>query len=465
MSAFTDPSFLAKAAAVALISCSLSCTPPSNTHPFVRVQGHLIALAHVRVIDGTGSAPREDQTILIRDGLIQQVGESGVVSVPAGAIAMNLAGDTLIPGLVGMHDHLFYPIKDADSYKPMPVTFPRLYLASGVTTIRTAGSMDLDADRKIKQAVDEGKELGPHIFLTSPFVNSAEQIKAIDSWTAQGVTSVKAYTQLRRTDLAALIEAAHHRGLKVTGHLCAVGFEDAIRLGIDNLEHGLFVDTEFYSERHPDQCPNWLAVIVELADMDVHGKPIQDLIRNLVDHHVAITSTLAVFETFADSRIKLLDPRTLDTLSPEARAAYVKRRDRGASWPDMAWGPMLKNEMRFEREFVKAGGLLMAGSDPTGWGGVVAGFGDQRELELLVEAGFSPEEAIHIVTANGAAFLGKSDQIGAIQAGKTADLVVLRGNPSLRISDVKNVEIVFKDGVGYDSAAIIRSVAGKVGIE
>jgi imidazolonepropionase-like amidohydrolase len=120
--------------------------------------------------------------------------------------------------------------------------------------------------------------------------------------------------------------------------------------------------------------------------------------------------------------------------------------------------------MEFEHEFAKEGGLLLAGLDPTGYGGVIAGFGDQREVELLVEAGFTPLEAIHIATANGAEFLGESSQIGTIAPGKAADIVVINGDPSANIKDIENVEIVFKDGVGYDSAKMIESVKGLVGL-
>jgi len=127
------------------------------------------------------------------------------------------------------------------------------------------------------------------------------------------------------------------------------------------------------------------------------------------------------------------------------------------------WEKVFRNEMEFEREFVKAGGLLTAGVDPTGWGGVVAGFGDQRGVELLVQAGFSPLAAIRIATLNGAAFLGEDSRIGTIAPGKQADIVILRGNPAANIGDIRNVEIVFKDGVGYDSRKLIESVRGTVG--
>jgi hypothetical protein len=121
-------------------------------------------------------------------------------------------------------------------------------------------------------------------------------------------------------------------------------------------------------------------------------------------------------------------------------------------------------EMAFERSFVQQGGLLLAGLDPTGFGGVIAGYGDQREVELLVEAGFSPSEAIRIATLNGARFLGEDREIGSIDAGKAADLVLVKGNPAADVKDIENVVLVFKDGVGYDPAKLVKAAIGTVGL-
>ena len=150
---------------------------------------------------------------------------------------------------------------------------------------------------------------------------------------------------------------------------------------------------------------------------------------------------------------------------PEARISYLRRRaliSDGAAKSD--WPALFKKELEFEREFVKQGGLLLAGLDPTGYGGVIAGFGDQREVELLVEAGFTPLEAVHIATSNGAEFLGAGDRVGTLAVGKQADLVVIDGDPSGNIKDIEKVDLVFKDGVGYDSAKLNESVRGLVGL-
>ena len=124
----------------------------------------------------------------------------------------------------------------------------------------------------------------------------------------------------------------------------------------------------------------------------------------------------------------------------------------------------LKKEEQFEYEFARAGGTLMAGVDPTGNGGAMAGFGDLRNLELLVEAEFTPVEAIKIATLNGAKFLKADDRIGSIAPGKQADLILVQGNPAARISDVRNIKIVFKEGVGYDPEKLIKSVEHTVGL-
>ncbi|HTQ87840.1 MAG TPA: amidohydrolase family protein, partial [Candidatus Solibacter sp.] len=286
----------------------------------------------------------------------------------------------------------------------------------------------------------------------------------VEFWISQGVTSFKAFMHITPDELKAVVEAAHSHGLKVIGHLCSIGFREAAALGIDNLEHGLLVDTEFFPGKKTAECPSPEAGNQALLPLEVSSGPILETIRDLVAHHVAVTSTLPVFETFVPNRAPL-DARILDAMLPDARIAYLRSRSRisdGAAKSD--WPVLFKKELEFEREFVKQGGLLLAGLDPTGFGGVIAGFGDQREVELLVEAGFTPVEAIHIATSNGAQFLGELSAIGTLQAGKAADIVVINGDPFAKIKDIEKVELVFKDGVGYDSAKLIESARGFVGL-
>jgi len=443
-----------------------------TTAEFISIKDPVIALKHVRVIDGTGKGTREDQTIIIESGRIAAIGPTAEIPIPASATSLDLGGHTAMPGLVGMHDHLFYATDGGDRYVNAPESFAPLYLAAGVTTIRTAGALDLETDQAVKRSIDKGRLAGPKIHLSSPYINrrpgdtvNPQKIaNVINEWADQGITSLKIYENINGAEIKSIVDAAHKRGLKVTGHLCAAGFVEAAQAGIDNLEHGLAVDTEFFSRKKAGECPERSEWLPELARIDVKSEPVQGMIRELVNRRVAITSTLAVFEEFVDEKFEL-DPRMQDVLSEDALADCRTRLAAGKKDPrwSRVWEVVLKKEMEFEREFLKAGGLLMSGVDPTGWGGVVAGFGDQRSVELLVQAGFTPEEAIRIATLNGATFLGEDSRTGSLATGKQADIVIVRGNPATNIRDIRNVQLVFKDGIGYDPAKLIESVRGLVG--
>ncbi len=450
---------------------------------FVKVDAPVVALTHVRVIDGTGAVAREDQTVILSHGKIESVSDAASASVPKDAQVLDLHGYSVIPGLVGMHDHLVYPLGNG-IYGEMAFSFPRLYLAGGVTTIRTTGALEPYTDLELKKQIDHGETPGPKIHVTGPYLEGAgtfalqmhqlngpeDATKTVNYWLDEGVDSFKAYMFITPAELSAVVTAAHKRGAKVTGHLCSIGFREAAAIGIDDLEHGLLVDTEFFPWKKPGECPEKLDYEF-LSKLDVQSGPVHDAIMDLVQHHVAVTSTLPVFEMFVPGR-PTMQQRVLDALCLEARSAFLNNKVRAGDEgvigqryhaESSPWAAAFKKEMEFEHDFAQAGGLLLAGLDPTGMGGVIAGFGDQREVDLLVEAGFSPLEAIHIATANGAQFLGELDRIGTIAPGKQADLVVIKGDPSKKIEDIENVETVFKDGVGYDSAKLIESVRGVVG--
>jgi imidazolonepropionase-like amidohydrolase len=475
----TSPFF---ACAIALVAQSRPTFSPV-TREFISVEVPIVVLQHVRVIDGTGAQPRNDQTIIIEHGVIRTVGPAASVTTPSTAKVLDLGDRTVIPGLVGMHDHMYYTapsgfgkLPGAPSlYPEMAFSFPRLYLAVGVTTIRTTGSVEPYTDIQIKKQIDSGLIPGPDMHLTGPYLEGEgnnnqpqmhwlsgpdEATKFVNYWADLGITSFKAYTHITRAELAAAVKAAHARGLKVTGHLCSVNFREAAAIGIDNLEHGLNTNTEYVASKQPDVCPAGNETATTMAKLDIDGKQVQDTIRDLIDHKVAITSTLPVFENSVPGRP--FHMRVLQVLSPPAREDFLAGRARALANDNQAIN--FKKEQQFEYKFAKAGGVLLAGLDPTGYGGIVAGFGDQREVELLVEAGFTPIEAIRIATQNGAQFLGIADKVGTVQTGKRADLVVVRGDPSRKIDDIENVEIVFKNGIGYDSQKLIQSVQAQVGL-
>ncbi len=458
----------------------------SLTQKYVRVNSPRVILAHVRVIDGTGNPAVEDQNIVIEAGKISAIVPGADVPKADGVVALDLRGYTVIPGIVGMHNHLYHiarPDLDATGAWEAPLlvpqmTFssPRLYLAAGVTTMRTTGSVETYADLNLKKMIDTGLVPGPHIDVTGPYLEGANSYlfmqmhqltgpddarRLVNYWADQGVTSFKAYMDITRDELKAAIEEAHKRGLKITGHLCSVTYPEAVALGIDDLEHGFFVNTQLDPDKQPDKCPKGGGGST-LEKMAPDSPEAKELIALLVKHHVAVTSTLPVFEHSVPGRPPLR-PAVLDAMTPEARTAFLYARNLRASRPPGNSAEMFQRDMKLEYEFAQAGGLLLAGPDPTGNGGTLPGFGDQREIELLVEAGFTPVEAIKIATLNGATYMGRQNEIGTIAAGKNADLVVIKGNPASKIEDVENVEVVFKDGIGYDSQKLFESVRGRYG--
>ncbi|MBI4420295.1 MAG: amidohydrolase family protein [Gemmatimonadetes bacterium] len=450
---------------------------------FVSVSAPLVALTHVRVIDGTGAPAAEDQTVVIDNGKIRAVGPAATVPVPPEAQVMDLRGKTVIPGLFGMHDHTFYPAGGAGGQRNHHLfSAPRMYLAAGVTSIRTAGTYAPYNDLNLMEDVAQGRVPGPRINATGAYldanrgrVNSVDDARRLVSyWADERAVGFKAYTNIKRDELKAAIDEAHRRGLKVTGHLCSVTFREAAALGIDNLEHGYQVATDWDPGKQPDECTR--GGRADYSALDIGGEPVQAVIRELVSRNVALTSTLAVFECGVAGRPPLR-PVFVESLSPLTRETRLRTHERAAALADSAAKGLgnaparvqrglqaFKKSMEFERAFARAGGHLQAGLDPTGSGCSLFGLGDQRNVQLLVEAGFTPVEAIKIASYNGAKFLGQADSLGSIAAGRVADLVVIDGNPAQNIGDVEKVTTVFKNGVGYDSAKLFAAVKGQVGV-
>ena len=446
---------------------------PNAVANFVKVQAPVVALTHVRVIDGTGASARENQTLVIRDGTIAALGDAAGVPPPAGATILDLSGKTVIPGMVMLHEHLYYTTGPG-VYGQLGASFSRLYLAGGVTTMRTAGNTNGIMDINLSRRIAAGDLPGPAIDATAPYVNgpsaflqmhalaTAEDArKHVAYWAEQGATSLKAYMQITRDGLKAAIDEGHRRGMKTTGHLCSVTYAEAADLGIDNLEHGFFASTDFVGDKQPDVCPGQGRGQQTIAALDENGEPFKALVKKLVDRRVALTSTLTVFETLTRGRPM---PPGLDILTPHLKDSFERAYQRVSQNDQAVYPTLFPKAMRLERAFARAGGLLVAGTDPTAAGGVVPGYANQRQIELLVEAGFTPLEAITIGTLNGAKYLGRDGRIGSLAIGKQADLVVVSGNPSAAVADIRRVETVFKNGVGYDPEKLIASVRGQVGV-
>jgi hypothetical protein len=353
--------------------------------------------------------------------------------------------------------------------KQLPITFPKLYLACGATMIRTAGSIEPYSDLNLKRDIDRGNILGPEMDVTAPYLEGkgsifpqmhelsgpAEAKAFVDFWASQGCTSFKGYMFIDKPTFKAAIDEAHAKGLKVTGHLCAVTYREAAEMGIDQLEHGFAVSTDFMAHKKENACP---AAVPPITVTD--SARVKDLIQYLVSKKVIVTSTLAVLYnmTTLDTSIR---PEVLEAMAPDTRNIFLTHYNKMR-------GPFGNNamllEMKIEKQFSDAGGVLAVGTDPTGSGATLAGYGSQQSIELLTNAGFSPIEAIRIATLNGAKALGLSDKIGSIEVGKTADLVVIDGDISQDIKNIRKIIWVFKKGVGFNSPKIFSSVKGQVGM-
>ena len=436
--------------------------------PFVSVSDPVVVITHVTVVDGTGAPARRDQTIVMEGATIRAVGPAASTRAPAGARIIDGTGKTVIPGLVHMHEHLFYPMLPGKAYGYEAESFTRLYLAGGVTSMRTAGAMHFAGDLSVRKAINAGLQPGPWIDVTGPYINAPGSVpqlmtidtpdqaaRAVDFYAEQGATSFKAYTNLTRVELGAAINAAHRHGLKLTAHLCSVTLREAADLGIDNIEHGFMAASDFKPDKQPDICPRGGGP--SEAELAANPAKANALLDYLVQKKVAYTSTLAVTDTARNSP-------GIEIYAPDVRAQFENNRRSPKSSPDAPMPSRLRQLVGFAKAFYDKGGLLLVGTDPTGGGGVVPGFANHTEIELLVEGGFTFEQAIKASTMNGATYLGRADRIGSVAVGKQADLVLIAGDPSRSVRDVEKVEIVFKEGVGYDPKKLIDAVRGKAGL-
>ena len=391
-----------------------------------------------------------------------------------------MSGKALMPGLVMLHEHMYMPAYSLENRyshtNQQPISFPRLYLAAGATTIRTAGNVETYSDISIKRDIDSGKFPGPSIELTAPYLegnasvfpqmnelkNPADAIAFVNYWADQGFTSFKGYMAIDKPTLKAAIDAVHKRNLKITAHLCAVTYKEAAEMGIDQLEHGFFASSDFVKDKTENECPN--NPELALSNLNPESDDVKELIQFLIDKKVGVTSTLAVFEGFISSQ-PVPSMELLSYFSPDNRDFYLKilSQMQSAKTPSVM-DKAFVNNAKMEKMFYDMGGLLTVGTDPTGNGGTIAGFGNWRAIELLVEAdGFTPLEAIKIATLNGAIALGFDKTVGTVEVGKSADLLIIDGDPSINISELRKVEFVFRNGVGYDSKKLFESVKGKVG--
>lgn len=451
-------------------------TYTATDQAYVTVHNRSFTINNVRLVDGTGANSLSGATVVVENGRIVFAGERNSAPILDGSTVIDGTGKSLLPGFVMMHEHLFYPDGKGD-YTQFAEAFSRLYLAGGATTIRTAGSIDPYIDLAVAKAIRAGKQPGPEIDVTGPFLDGQPKAVArmptiddpedakrtVEYWAEEGATSFKVYEHTTLGDLKEIISEAHKRELKVTGHICSITYAQAIAAGIDNLEHSFAEPSDFVANRQEGTCPPWPERLKSLIELDVDGQEYADLIDLIIENGVALTSTLAIMETLSQGRPTLED-YPLSLLSPEFRESFLEMRSKVVETPfGQLAAAMLNRLMKLELKFYRQGGHLMAGSDPTGFGGVIPGFSASRQFVLMVESGFSVPEVVNIMSLKGAIYLENDHKIGSVEVGKNADLILVNGDVISDPDSINNIETVFKDGVGFNSAAIIETYIQKIG--
>ncbi|MFA0963870.1 amidohydrolase family protein [Roseivirga sp. BDSF3-8] len=421
------------------------------------------AIQNVTLIDGTGGNPGQNQSVLIEDGLIKAVGETGTIRLPRGTKVVDGTGKTLMPGLVGMHNHMHMPgIQFLGEWGAL------LYLAAGVTTMQTCGSASPVEEIRLVEQIDSGLVEGPEIFTSAPYFtgpggstamiipeNDTQIRDTVAYWAEKGVRWFKVYRHTRPEDLQVIINEVHRHGGKVTGHLCSITFKEATEMGIDGIEHGLNSATDFSLSKNPGTCD---ASREFIDHIDVNSQEVGSVLRKLIEQNVFLTSTVAIYEASIPMRAHARE-ESVALMPQSVKQAYDERRARIRQDSSEAQVQSDRREARlqrilgFEKRFFDMGGHLVAGVDAGRH--VLPGFGDQRNYELMVtEGGFLPAEAIQVMTQNGARALHRND-IGHIAKGMKADLVLLDGDLTENPEVIYAVEAVYKNGRPYDADKLL----------
>ncbi|MTI29486.1 amidohydrolase family protein, partial [Xanthovirga aplysinae] len=413
---------------------------------YVTYDDKQIALINAFIIDGTGKASKTQQTVLVENGVFSYIGEKKTNEIPEGFKIIDVSDKTIIPGIVGVHNHLHIP-----GFRFIGDVATKLYLASGVTTIQTCGAASPSQEIALSKQIKNYEKIGPDIITSGPYFTgkggnpnmiiprNEKHIKdTMQHWMKQGITWFKVYRHTTPNDLKTILDVAHKNNCKVTGHFCSITFEEATKMGIDGIEHGLNSASDFRTNKTYGKCNGRREYMDEL---DITSEGVKDLQQTMIDNDVFLTSTLSIYESSVPNRA-FADERTLKAMSPYLKNQYQERRiSFDKKQDDLTREKRLKRIMAFEYQFYQLGGLLGSGADAGRHN--LPGYGDQRNFELLREAGFTTEEAIKIMTSNGAKILNKTN-IGSIEKGKRADFVILSGNLIEDVSAIKQVETVFK---------------------
>jgi imidazolonepropionase-like amidohydrolase len=397
-----------------------------------------------------------DAVVVVDGDRIVAAGSRSRVAVPTGAVSVDATGKTIVPGLWDMHAHF------------EQIEWGPLYLAAGVTTARDCGN-ELDFIRAIRDAIDRGQGLGPRLLLACLVdgegpgslgrvrLRSADEIpKLVRKFQDAGCRQVKIYQSFDPHLIAPLVRAAHEAGMTVTGHV-PTGIEpvEAVEQGMDQINHLSFIMRALVVACNPQlenadaRDPRWIPAYDSL-DLDAPAS--RKTIAFFASRHTVIDPTLALRELFSRPTADLVrDEPGLTKLPPALRAAYS---DVGPPADDVARsGAQFKKYLRLLGRLHQAGVVIVAGTDQA-----IPGHSIHREMELYVQAGFTPYEAIQAATIVPARVMKLDREVGTVEAGKRADFILVDGDPLADIRALRRIALVVAAGQQYEPAALWRSV-------
>lgn len=424
-----------------------------------------ILIKNINLIDGTGGAIQNNISILIQNGIFKKIDAYSNFQNLQNIQIIDGKDKTIIPGLVGVHNHLHIP-----GIPFLGETATKLYLAAGVTTIQTCGAASPYKELALAEKIETGEAIGPTIIPSGPYItgeggnqnmiipkNENQLRDTIKFWANKGVKWFKVYRNIEPEFLEIVIDEAHINNTKVTGHLCSITFKEASEMGIDAIEHGLNSVSDFRTNKKVGECSGSREYIDSL---DLESIEVDKLMNKLIENKTVLTSTLSIYEASIPSR-SFLDDKSAQIMSETFRENFKDlNTPLETNENSKTREKRLKRIMDFEYKFFKKGGILSAGVDAGRH--VLPGFGDQRNFLLLREAGFTTPEAIKIMTKNGATKLGKTD-IGTIKIGKRADFLILDGDLINEKNTITKVEAIYKNGISYSPEQLLQDLKGKFG--
>jgi imidazolonepropionase-like amidohydrolase len=427
--------------ALAELSKSISGTPAST-----------LAILGGTLIDGTGSAPIIDAAVVIHNGRIEAEGPRYRVKIPKHAEIVDARGKTILPGLWDMHAHF------------EQVEWGPIYLAAGVTTVRDCGN-EFEFITAVRDAIAKNRGLGPRLLLagivdgTGPLslgverVDTPEQARQwVDRYHDAGFQQMKIYSSVKLEEVKAVADEAHHLGMTVTGHVPEglTAFQ-VIEAGQDQINHIQYIADIMHAPFPTDISRG--DRMKALADIDLQSADAKKALSFLKEHHTVVDPTMALFELFTATTAKppaSFEPG-VNKVAPELAEQLT---DVGPPTERSEIGEkVFQKELAIVGALHRAGIPVVAGTDQT-----VPGYSLHREMELYVQAGFTPMEAIQAATIVPARVMGVDKESGTVEKGKRGDLILINGNPLEDIHNTRNVEYVITNGVVYHTADLWRSV-------